>query len=867
MIGQTISHYKITEKLGGGGMGVVYKAQDTRLDRSVALKFLPPELTRDPEAKERFIHEAQAASALQHNNICTVHDIDETPDGQLFIVMDIYEGESLKETIARGPLKTPEATDLAIQIALGLAEAHQHGIIHRDVKPANIIITRSGVAKLVDFGLAKLSGATKLTKPGSTLGTLAYMSPEQLQGADVDARADIFSLGVILYEMLTGKPPFRGEHEAALMYSIANEEPEPLLKHLPDASSELVHIVNRALEKSPADRYKTMDDLLIDLRRLRRETSKVSMPTFRQIAQRGFTWKNAAFIGFPVIIIGVLVIVFILPSSRKMPQLNPDMRFRTLHIPFRSVWSTSVSRDGNWLAFSAPDDHGKVDVHIMNVSGGQPRRVSNDSCNYIFNVAISPDQSTILYTRRLLPEAGTYPCEVVSVPFLGGRGKVIIEEAQSAGWFPNGSRIHFSVFSKVGSSRLTIELWTAKPDGSDRRCEYADTVDQRANFRFSWDLSPDMKSFAWTRNYPEGYTEIIIREFETGQERQLTFDKKIADDVAWTQNDQIIFSSNRRGSINLWTVPSSGGEPEQLTRGNGPDFLVWVSADCRRMIYAEARNLGHIKLGDLVDGSVRQLTVDERSRFSPSISSSGAFIAFAATEENEYSARTDIYVMDRQGGEIRRLTDGPGIKFNPSWSPDEMWISYGVSHLSAEPPDSSRVYLIKMDNPSQPRLIGKGRAVYWFNEKEFIVWGSTKSYRGSVDRPDLLEFAEDSARIAPILDGKYIAVNDFRAGREGAWITTAQSYQSSGLKEARQLVKGITIEPEFARDGRDWFYTEPRGTRDLHRISLPDGRDERVDRVFPGLRSDFSVRRDGKEIVYSERFSKTRFVIIDSLFK
>ena len=866
MIGQIISHYKILEKLGGGGMGIVYKAQDTRLKRTVALKFLPPDLTRDEEAKTRFVHEAQAASALQHPNICTIHDIDEATDGQMFIVMDCYEGETLKKKIEQGPVKIEEATEIVIQIAQGLSEAHAHGIMHRDVKPANILVTKSGVVKIVDFGLAKLSGRTKLTKTGSTLGTIAYMSPEQLQSGDVDARADIFSLGVVLYEMLTGKTPFRGDHEAALMYSIVSEEPEPLQHYIADAPSELIHILSRALEKSPADRYKTMDDLLIDLRRLRKETSKVSMPAFRHLAQRRFTWKRATVVGLSVIIIGGLAIVFILPSTREMLKLNPDMRLHTLHIPFRSVGTADVSRDGNWLAFSALDDHAKANVYIMNVAQGQPRPVTTDSSDFIFNVSISPDQSTILYTRSLVPTGLTYPCEVVSVPFLGGRGKVIIDTAQVAGWFPDGSRIHFSVFSLFGSSRLAIELWTAKPDGSDRRFEYADTVDQRANWRVSWSWSPDMKSLAWTRNYAEGYTEIIVRDLATRKERQLTFDKKIADDVMWTPNDHLIFSSNRRGRVNLWMVPSSGGEPEQLTRGSGPDFPVWVSADCRRMIYGESQNLGHIKLGELVDGSVRQLTVDERSRFGPSLSSSGASIAFVATEEDEYSARSDVYVMDRDGREMRRLTDGPETKFNPSWSPDEMWISYSARN-PGEPPDSMRVYLIKVDKPGQPRLIGKGRTVYWFNEKEFIVWSSTRSYRGSLDRPDLLEYAEDSVRLAPVLDGKYIAVNDLHAGSRGVWITTAQSYQSVGLKGARQLVKGIAMRPVFARDGRDWFYTEPRNERPLHRISLPEGKDDRVGRVFPGLRNDFDVRRDGKEIVYSEHYDKTRFVVIDSLFK
>jgi eukaryotic-like serine/threonine-protein kinase len=228
MIGTTVSHYRIVEKLGGGGMGVVYKAQDLKLDRHVALKFLPPDLTRDAEAKQRFVHEAKAASALDHSNICVVHDIDETGDGQTFIVMACYEGETLKKKIERGPLKISEAIDVAIQVARGLAKAHEHGIIHRDIRPANTMMTNDGVAKIVDFGLAKLSGQTMLTKEGSTLGTYAYMSPEQLRGIKVDHRTDIWSLGAMLYEMITRQMPFKGDYENAVVYSILNTNPEPM---------------------------------------------------------------------------------------------------------------------------------------------------------------------------------------------------------------------------------------------------------------------------------------------------------------------------------------------------------------------------------------------------------------------------------------------------------------------------------------------------------------------------------------------------------------------------------------------------------------------------------------------------------------
>jgi serine/threonine protein kinase len=228
MIGKTISHYKIIEKLGEGGMGVVYKAEDTKLKRTVALKFLPPNLTRDPEAKQRFIHEAQAASALEHTNIYNIHEIDETKDGQTFIVMACYEGEILKDKIRQGPLEIDEAIHIVIQIAQGLEKAHKKGIVHRDIKPANIFIAENSVVKILDFGLAKLAGQTKLTKAGITMGTVAYMSPEQTRGEKVNHRTDIWSFGVMLYEMMTGQLPFKGEYEQAVVYSIVNEDTESI---------------------------------------------------------------------------------------------------------------------------------------------------------------------------------------------------------------------------------------------------------------------------------------------------------------------------------------------------------------------------------------------------------------------------------------------------------------------------------------------------------------------------------------------------------------------------------------------------------------------------------------------------------------
>jgi len=266
MIGKTVSHYKILEKLGEGGMGIVYKAEDTKLKRTVALKFLPPELTKDSEANRRFILEAQAASALDHQNICTIYQIDQTDDGRTFIVMACYEGEILKDKIQNGPLKTETALDIAIQMARGLDKAHQKEIVHRDIKPGNVIVTEEGVAKILDFGLAKLSGQVKLTKTGATIGTVAYMSPEQARGEAVDHRTDVWSLTVTLYEMLTQQLPFQGDYEQAVVYSILNAQPESVMALRSDVPDQLNQIIMKALNKDPKNRYQTMGNLLRDLK-------------------------------------------------------------------------------------------------------------------------------------------------------------------------------------------------------------------------------------------------------------------------------------------------------------------------------------------------------------------------------------------------------------------------------------------------------------------------------------------------------------------------------------------------------------------------------------------------------------------------
>jgi serine/threonine protein kinase len=417
MIGQTVSHYAITEKLGEGGMGVVYKAMDTSLDRPVALKFLPTDISASAEDKARFVQEAKSAAALNHPNICTVHGIEEH-DSRQFIVMEYVDGQMLSEK--RHSISFKQAIDIGIQIADGLAAAHEKGIVHRDIKPENIMIRKDGIVQIMDFGLAKLRGVSRLTKEGSTVGTAGYMSPEQIQGLDVDHRSDIFSLGVILYELFTGQPPFKGVHETAITYEIVNVDAQPMSAVVPALDPALDAIVLECLAKEPAERYQAVAEVAKELRRFKREStrqrvSRVSragvsgvMPpaTSGVSAVLGSTteppstgsprsprlWKTAAL----VFLVGFLVMsaLFLLPGEPSSQAIwasvdpPPGMLYRSDY-----GGHAAISPDGKTLAFVAVDSAGESLLWYRQLSHATATRLSGTSdASYPF---WSPDNHSI----------------------------------------------------------------------------------------------------------------------------------------------------------------------------------------------------------------------------------------------------------------------------------------------------------------------------------------------------------------------------------------------------------------------------------------------------------------------------------------
>src|SRR4051812_15752300 len=494
--GKTVSHYEVLEKLGGGGMGVVYKARDLRLDRFVALKFLSPHLGDTGEARQRFIHEARAASALDHPNIVTLYEIGETDDGHLFLSLAFYDSETLKKQIERGPLKIEVALDYACQIASGLARAHAEGIVHRDVKPANLLVSRQGQVKIVDFGLAKLASQTRLTQAGVALGTSGYMSPEQLRGEEVDPRTDIWALGVVLHEMITGRLPFRGDSPGAIAHAILYIDPEPMTALRTGVPLELDRFVLKMLAKNPADRYQHVDEIPVDLRAVRKTSGGVTSamattlaaPAAGMAAARPPAPRPGRAAGLPACV----------PPAVRAPGPPARRRGRTavllavalLAIAGAALWTgrfltqRSLPRHPSFLYFDVgssvvrharftPD--GQSFVYDA-TSGAEPTRIflarSNDPVSMpatlqtavLLSVSATGEAAILVQEDPAVPDF--FPGTLARVPLLGGGRRKVLREVISADWSPDGSGL--AILRQAGSvCRLEFPIGRVLQEMSD----------------------------------------------------------------------------------------------------------------------------------------------------------------------------------------------------------------------------------------------------------------------------------------------------------------------------------------------------------------------------------------------------------------
>lgn len=905
MIGQTISHYKILEKLGEGGMGIVYKAHDTKLNRTVAIKMLPDRVNRDDAAKARFLQEAQSAAGLNHPNICTIHGV-ENVDGSLFMVMEYVEGGTLREKLPFA--KADDAITIAAQIGEALQEAHAKGIVHRDIKSDNIMLTSRGQAKVMDFGLAKLKGSLKLTRTSSTVGTLGYMAPEQIQGGEADHRSDIFSFGVLLFEMLTGKVPFRGEHEAAMVYSIVNEEPQDITSLLPDLSPIVTNLIQRCLEKDPDDRYQHFDDIVADLRRSQKKTGRVARSSSHLHVQQPTGGAPSAVVshsdmpihGEPsispkktlirngiiglaaLIVLGVATWFLLVPSGLSV---NPDMTTRVLQVPFTQYSYPSLSPDGKWIAFPAADANGRWDIYYMHVSGGEPRKITSDATQFIQQSAhISPDGSQIVYDKP--NEQGT-TYDLFTISSLGGANRKLAERASSAQWRPDGERIGFirqPTNPRIRSESDHIEFWTIGKDGVDLKKEYEDTLFvARGNYRFNFCWSPDGRSIAWIRSFSANSQVLITRELNSGAERQLTKGEENLDAMAWTKDDRIIFSSNRGGNTNLWAIPASGDEAVQVTKGGGPDISVSVAASGNELVYLQQQPVSHVWTAGIDGSSPRQISFDEREIFEPSFSPDKKRIAFVMTDPDPLTNKADVYVMDSDGNNRRKLTTGLTNPRIPTWSPDGRRITYfQLSPGSDGTPGINKTYMVDADNPGAPAFAGDYVGSRWIENAHLLTIDGRRSYITTISTATNRRFFHDSTVVWYFGEGRILGYYDWRHGLQGWWTVTIQPTTAAELlKQTGEVIMPVVLgSPRKISSGPDIFQRwtsrastdgsilQFAGNESVRMISFTRGREELLPARFPGLRGrSIEISRDGKDVVFTTPRLSSRLILVENVFK